>query len=89
VIGLVHFAKEPHSVELRDVPEPEFGEEDVLFAVQAVGICGSDLHQYAGTQSWHVNFPVVLGHEFAGVVAKKGSRVRGFKEGDRVVSRAP
>ncbi|HKQ85629.1 MAG TPA: zinc-binding dehydrogenase [Candidatus Acidoferrales bacterium] len=86
MIGLVHYAKEPHSVELRDVPEPEFGEEDVLFAVQAVGICGSDLHQYAGTQSWPVNFPVVLGHEFAGVVAKAGNRVRGFKEGDRVVS---
>jgi L-iditol 2-dehydrogenase len=86
VIGLVHYAKEPHSVELRELPEPEFGEEDVLFAVQAVGICGSDLHQYAGTQSWHVNFPVVLGHEFAGIVAKKGSRVRTFKEGDRVVS---
>lgn len=86
MIGLVHYAKEPHSVELREVPEPEFGEEDVLFAVQAVGICGSDLHQYAGTQSWPVNFPVVLGHEFAGVVAKAGNRVRGFKEGDRVVS---
>jgi L-iditol 2-dehydrogenase len=86
MIGLVHYAKEAHSVELRDVPEPEFGEEDVLLAVQAVGICGSDLHQYAGTQSWPVNFPVVLGHEFAGIVAKKGNRVRGFKEGDRVVS---
>jgi alcohol dehydrogenase/L-iditol 2-dehydrogenase len=86
MIGLVHYAKEPHSVELRELPEPEFGEDDVLFAVQAVGICGSDLHQYAGTQSWPVNFPVVLGHEFAGIVAKKGGRVRGFKEGDRVVS---
>ncbi|HEX4139732.1 MAG TPA: zinc-binding dehydrogenase [Candidatus Methylacidiphilales bacterium] len=84
--GLVHFAKEPHSVELRDLPVPEIGEEDVLFAVQAVGICGSDLHQYEGKQSWTVNFPVVLGHEFSGVVAKAGSRVRGFKEGDRVVS---
>lgn len=86
MIGLVHYAKEPHSVELREVPEPEFGEEDVLFSVQAVGICGSDLHQYAGTQSWPVNFPVILGHEFAGIVAKTGSRVCGFKEGDRVVS---
>ncbi len=84
--GLVHFAKEPHSVELRELPVPEIGEDDVLFAVQAVGICGSDLHQYSGKQSWHVNYPVVLGHEFAGVVAKTGSRVRGFKEGDRVVS---
>jgi L-iditol 2-dehydrogenase len=86
MIGLVNFAKDARSVELREVPVPEIGEEDVLFSVQAVGICGSDLHQYMGTQSWPVNFPVVLGHEFAGIVAKSGSRVRGFKEGDRVVS---
>jgi alcohol dehydrogenase/L-iditol 2-dehydrogenase len=33
-----------------------------------------------------VNYPVVLGHEFSGFIAKLGSRVRGFKEGDRVVS---
>lgn len=86
MIGLVNFAKDARSVELREVPVPEIGEEDVLFSVQAVGICGSDLHQYMGTQSWPVNFPVVLGHEFAGIVAKSGSRVRGFKDGDRVVS---
>ena len=86
MIGLVNYAKTPHSVELREVPVPEIGEEDVLFSVQAAGICGSDLHQYTGSQSWPVNYPVVLGHEFAGVVAKAGSRVKGFKEGDRVVS---
>jgi L-iditol 2-dehydrogenase len=86
MIGLVNYAKDARSVELRELPIPEIGEEDVLFSVQAVGICGSDLHQYLGTQSWPVNFPVVLGHEFAGIVAKSGSRVRGFKEGDRVVS---
>ena len=86
MVGLVNYAKEPHSVELRELPVPEIGEEDVLFKVQAVGICGSDLHQYAGKQSWKVNYPVVLGHEFAGSIAKLGSRVNGFKEGDRVVS---
>jgi alcohol dehydrogenase/L-iditol 2-dehydrogenase len=86
MIGLVNYAKEPHSVELRELPIPEIGEEDVLFKVQAVGICGSDLHQYTGKQSWAVNYPVVLGHEFAGSVAKLGNRVKGFKEGDRVVS---
>lgn len=86
MIGLVNYAKDPHSVELRELPMPEIGEDDVLFSVQAAGICGSDLHQYAGKQSWHVNYPVVLGHEFAGVIAKTGSRVNGFKEGDRVVS---
>jgi L-iditol 2-dehydrogenase len=86
MVGLVNYAKEPHSVELRELPVPAIGEEDVLFKVEAVGICGSDLHQYTGTQSWQVNYPVVLGHEFAGCIAKLGSRVRGFKEGDRVVS---
>ena len=84
--GLVNFAKEPYSVELRELPVPEIGEDDVLLAVQAVGVCGSDVHQYTGTQPWKVNYPVVLGHEFSGIVAKTGSRVRAFKEGDRVAS---
>lgn len=84
--GLVNYAKEPHSVELRELPVPEIGEEDVLFKVHAVSICGSDLHQYTGKQSWPVNYPVVLGHEFAGTIAGLGSRVTGFQLGDRVVS---
>jgi alcohol dehydrogenase/L-iditol 2-dehydrogenase len=84
--GVVNFAAEPHSVDLREIPVPEFGEDEVLMSVQAVGVCGSDLHQYHGKQSWKVNYPVVLGHEFGGFIAKAGSRVRGFKEGDRVVS---
>ena len=84
--GLVNYGPEPRSVEMRDVPVPEIGAEDVLLAVRAVGVCGSDLHQYYGTPSWKVNYPVVLGHEFAGVVAQAGARVRAFREGDRVVS---
>jgi L-iditol 2-dehydrogenase len=84
--GLVNFAKKAHSVELRDIPVPEIGEEEVLLAVKAVGICGSDIHQYEGTNGWPVNYPVVLGHEFSGVIAKTGNRVRGFQEADRVVS---
>ncbi len=84
--GVVNYAPEPLSVELREVAVPSIGDEDVLLAVQAVGVCGSDLHQYHGKQSWKVNYPVVLGHEFAGIVAETGSRVQGFREGDRVVS---
>ena len=86
MIGLVNFAKEPGSVELREIPVPQISEEDVLLRVDAVGICGSDLHQYHGKNGWPVNYPVVLGHEFAGVVAECGNRVYGFREGDRVVS---
>lgn len=86
MIGLVNYAEEPGSVELREISIPEIGEEDVLLSVQAAGVCGSDLHQYHGKHSWRVNYPVVLGHEFAGVIARAGGRVRGFKEGDRVTS---
>jgi L-iditol 2-dehydrogenase len=84
--AVVNFASEPESVEIREIPVPEIGDNDVLLAVQAVGVCGSDIHQMKGKQSWKVNYPVVLGHEFGGIIAKKGKNVRGFEEGDRVVS---
>jgi len=86
MLGLVNYAKEPYSVELRELPVPEIGEEDALLSVQAAAVCGSDLHQFSGKQSWQVNYPVILGHEFAGLVAKLGNRVTAFKEGDRVAS---
>jgi L-iditol 2-dehydrogenase len=84
--GLVNYARTPLSVELRDVPVPEIGEGDVLLRVGAVSVCGSDLHQWRGSHSWHVNYPCILGHEFSGTIAKAGTRVSQFKEGDRVVS---
>jgi len=73
-------------VELREIARPEPGEEDVILAVEAVGVCGSDLHQWTASHSWTVNYPVVLGHEFGGRVAAIGARVRGWQEGDRAVS---
>lgn len=84
--AVVNFASEPGSVELREFARPEPGPDDVILAVEAVGVCGSDLHQWMGTQSWKVNYPVVLGHEFAGVIAAKGASVSRWSEGDRVVS---
>lgn len=84
--AIVNFAPQPHCVELREVPLPEIGAEDVLLEVAAVGVCGSDLHQWTAEHSWPVNYPVILGHEFSGRVARVGSQVKNFKEGDRVVS---
>ncbi|MDA8356821.1 MAG: zinc-binding dehydrogenase [Actinomycetota bacterium] len=84
--AVVNFAPDPHSVELRELSVPEIGDEDVLVAVKAVGVCGSDVHQYESSHSWAVNYPVVLGHEFSGVIAAVGSRVTAFAEGDRVTS---
>ncbi len=84
--ALVNYAEEAESVELRDVDVPAIGDEDVLLKVAAVGVCGSDLHQWQNSHSWPVNYPCTLGHEFGGVIAEVGGRVDQFDEGDRVVS---
>ena len=84
--AVVNFSSAPHSVELREFARPVAGAEDVILAVEAVGVCGSDLHQWTGQHSWPVNYPVVLGHEFGGRIAELGAGVRGWAEGDRVVS---
>ena len=85
--AVVNFGATPGSVELRDVPVPEIGADDVLLEVAAVGVCGSDLHMWTGQQSWTVNYPCVLGHEFAGRIARRGANVAAcWQEGARVVS---
>lgn len=84
--AVVNYAPEAGSVELREFPRPEPGPEDVILAVEAVGVCGSDLHQWHSSHSWPVNYPVVLGHEFGGVIAATGSAVKVWREGDRAVS---
>ena len=73
--------------ELRDVPVPEIGDGDILLEIKAAGICGGDVHFYDGTMDGLGGYPMVLGHEFAGVIAKAGKNVDPFwKPGDRVVS---
>ncbi|MDR0791918.1 MAG: zinc-binding dehydrogenase [Chitinophagaceae bacterium] len=84
--AVVNYAQEKGSVEIREIEQPEIGEDDVLLQVANVGVCGSDLHQWTSDHSWTVNYPVVLGHEFGGHIAALGKRVTGWKEGDRVVS---
>ena len=84
--AVVNYAPEPGSVEIRELPKPDIGEEDVLLEVANVGVCGSDLHQWTADHSWPVNYPVVLGHEFGGHIVALGKRVSGWQEGDRVVS---
>jgi len=85
-LAVVNFAPEKYSVELREIPRATPGEDEVLVEVQAVGVCGSDLHMWTGQQSWTVRYPIVLGHEFCGVICQVGRGVRGWREGDRVVS---
>jgi L-iditol 2-dehydrogenase len=73
-------------IELRDVPEPEPGMGQVKIAVQAAGICGSDLHIWRGDIGIPVEPPVTLGHEFAGIIAALGPGVTGLTVGQRVTA---
>ncbi len=84
--AVVNYANEKGAVEIREIEQPVIDEEDVLLEVSHVGVCGSDLHQWQAGHSWPVNYPVVLGHEFGGVIVETGKRVVNWKPGDRVVS---
>ena len=73
-------------IEVREVPVPEFGPDDVLVKVEAASVCGTDLHIYNWDQ-WaqgRIKPPLVPGHEFCGVVAAVGKNVKAVKEGDFV-----
>jgi L-iditol 2-dehydrogenase len=70
-------------LQLRDVPEPELGSNDVLIQVKACGICGSDVHGYDGSTGRRIP-PIIMGHEAAGIVIRVGPEVSTVGVGDRV-----
>jgi 2-desacetyl-2-hydroxyethyl bacteriochlorophyllide A dehydrogenase len=79
----VQLIKPGQPLELREVPMPELGSEDVLVQVKAAGICHSDAHYRAGRSPVRP-LPLTLGHEVAGLVEDTGEAVQQFKAGDRV-----
>lgn len=61
-------------VEILSIELPELKEDECLVEVEAVGVCGSDLHMFAGHAGYDwVTYPLVLGHEVTGKVVKVGS----------------
>lgn len=74
----------PWQMSLREVPPPAPGPDDAIVAVQAVGICGSDVHGFMGLTGRRTP-PMIMGHEFGGVVSAVGERVGRAQVGQRVV----
>ena len=77
---------EIETFEFEERPRHTPGSEEVLVAVEEVGICGSDVHYYEHGRigDYVVDDPLVLGHESAGRVVEAGEQVEGLESGDRV-----
>ena len=84
--AVVKYADGEGNVELRDVPEPKPGLNEVKIKVEAVGICGSDLHIFKGDIGIPTKVPFIIGHEFSGVITEVGRNVSRFKGGERVTA---
>ena len=72
--------------DIRQVPIPKFGDDDVFIRVKVAAVCGTDLHIY-DWDPWaqgRIKPPLVPGHEFCGEVAAVGKNVTSVKEGDFV-----
>jgi 2-desacetyl-2-hydroxyethyl bacteriochlorophyllide A dehydrogenase len=73
----------PRVLQMREVPIPEIEPGEVLIRVSFAGICGSELGGYLGHNSLRKP-PLIMGHEFSGIVSELGSATQGLAIGDRV-----
>lgn len=80
--AVCHRVGEPLSIEHIEVSDP--GDDEVLVEIKASGLCHTDYHHMTGVSA-PFPFPIVLGHEGAGVVAACGKNVTSVKPGDHVV----
>jgi L-iditol 2-dehydrogenase len=77
----------PHEVAYREVEAPAVGPDDVLVESREAGLCRTDIEMMTGvfTDPRWVRFPVIPGHEWAGIVVELGANVDSVRRGDRVV----
>lgn len=73
----------PGQIEIRDVPVPTPGPNEVILKTRRIGVCGSDIHVFHGLHPY-TSYPVVQGHEIGGEVAALGANVTGLKVGDKI-----
>jgi len=74
--------EKPGQFAATDGPEPTLAPGEALVRVQRIGICGTDLHAFAGRQPFF-NYPRILGHELGVEVVDPGTEPHGLKPGDR------
>jgi L-iditol 2-dehydrogenase len=84
--AVVKIAEGKGNTEIREVKEPVPKSDEIKIEVKAAGICGTDIHIYNGARGIPMKTPVVIGHEFSGVIVDMGNKVKGFEIGDHVTS---
>lgn len=73
----------PRTLSIECIPVPQPAPDEVLVAVDAVGLCGSDVHCFTGERV--MQYPMVLGHEITGRIAATGANAQTQRLGERVV----
>ena len=73
-------------IEWKDVEKPECRKGEVLIRISFASICGSDQHIFTGEFHPRTRTPMIMGHEFAGIVAEVGEGVEGYVPGDKVAA---
>ncbi|MEP1572813.1 zinc-dependent alcohol dehydrogenase [Roseibium album] len=81
---LAAYLVKPGRFELRNVPMPSVGDDQVLVKIARTGICGTDMHIFNGHYAAD-KLPLIPGHEFTGTVVETGKDVEGTKVGQSVV----
>ena len=84
--AIVKFKHGKGNMEFREMPKPVADTGQVRIKVEAAGICGSDIHIFDDETQIPMKLPVIVGHEFSGVVDEIGPGVENFKCGDRVTA---
>ncbi|MCX7795007.1 MAG: galactitol-1-phosphate 5-dehydrogenase [bacterium] len=80
--ALVYYG--PRDIRISEIEKPKINKNEVLVKVEACGICGSDVHGYLGITGRRIP-PMVMGHEFTGIVEALGGDIEDISIGDRVV----
>jgi len=70
-------------LEIREIPRPTPSNHQILIKVRACTICGTDIKVYHHGHK-HIRFPRVIGHEIAGEIVEVGSKVQGYRVGEKV-----
>jgi L-iditol 2-dehydrogenase len=74
---------QPGKIVFSQVPKPQVNPGEVLIEVKTCGVCGSDVHVWRGKHPF-TSYPIIQGHEFAGLIASVGKGVAGLSPGRKV-----